>query len=325
MDKTESKLLFFVTLVFFCIAIWKFYWKFQLMFNSSYLFLYTPEWFPIVNEKVYKIKVDSGTLYAKTQKIVIAGLLRNCRENIPTIIKRVERLGETFKDYRVLIVENDSSDGTRQALLAWAKKNSKVTILGCGRNSQRCFLRLPPTQGHSVDRKRIEKMAYLRNIYLKEVRLRFSDFDYLAVWDMDIIGSVYLDGIFNTMSYFKTEPDLTAMCAYGIYQWGPLRLYYDTYATLEKGDNFHIQTKLLHDLYKGISMQFQRGEPPVPVLSCFSGFTIYKLSALSGQYGTTPKDDPTKNLECEHVYFHRQLPGKIKMNPSMIHLVILND
>jgi len=296
------------------------------MFNSTSVSLYTPDWFKTINKDSYKFKVKSGRLYAQNQKIVIAGLLRNCREKIPEIMKRAEALGQIFKDYRILIVENDSSDGTRRSLLQWANKNPKVTILGCGHNAQNCLLRLPPTDGHSVDRTRIEKMAYLRNIYLREIQTRFSDFDYLAVWDMDIIGSVYVDGVWNTMFYFKNNPNLTAMCAYGIYQWGPLRLYYDTYATLEEGDNFHIQNKFIHDLKKGIGMQFQRGDPPVSVLSCFSGFTIYRLSGvLHSKYGTTPQDDPSGNLECEHVYLHRQLPGEIKMNPSMIHLVIFND
>lgn len=328
----QSPWLFLGILVVFGLVVWWYYWKLQLMYNSSSLSLYTPDSFSIVNPEQYHSLKNLGSEYAKTQRLVIAGMLRNARPRLPEIEKRVERLGGLFRDYRVLIVENDSTDGTREYLLKWASRNPKVVVLGCGRNAPECKLNLKSTEGHSVYRSRIEKMAYLRNLYLGEICQRLRNFDYLAVWDMDIIGSVYLDGVANTMGHFAQDPKLDAMCAYGIYQWGPLKLYYDTYATIEKGDNFHVDSKTIHDLEKGLGMQFQRGQSPQQVVSCFSGFTLYRVPAVLHSevyYDTTPKDDPTGNLECEHVVFHKKMASvghnKMKMNPSMIHLVILND
>jgi len=323
---------FLGTLILFSLVVWRYYWKLQLMYNSASVSLYTPDSFNIVSPERYHRLNNLGSRYTKTQKIVIAGLLRDARSKLPEIEKRVERMGDLFQDYRVLIVENDSTDGTRERLLEWVKRNPRVTILGCGRNAKACSLQLPPTEGHSVYRKRIEKMAYLRNIYLNEVKTRYSDFDYLAVWDMDIIGSVYLDGVANTMGHFARDSQLDAMCAYGIYQWGPVKLYYDTYATLEEGDQFHINSKTFHDLQKGLGMQYRRGESPVRVVSCFSGFTLYRIPSLMSPeiyYDTTPKNDPSGNLECEHVRLHQRMASvgysQLKMNPSMIHLVVLNE
>ncbi len=330
---TKSPWVFLVILVTFGLTVWTYYWKLQLMYNSSSVSLYTPDSFPVSKKNFHKHQktTNLGFRYAKTRRLVIAGMVRNVKSNLPGIEKRAEKLGALFQDYRILVVENDSTDGTREYLLNWAKRNPRVTVLGCGRNAHKCSLNLKATEGHSISRSRIEKMAYLRNIYLREVKERYSDFDYLAVWDMDIVGSVYLDGVANTMGHFLKDPEIGAMCAYGIYQWGPLKIYYDTYATLEEGDNFHIDSKTLHDIQKGLGMQYQRGESPIKMVSCFSGFTIYRdRSVLPREvyYDTTPKEDPLGNLECEHVRLHKKMTvgrNQIKMNPSMIHLVILND
>lgn len=314
-----GKFFFFVVLIIFLLMIWKYYWKIQLMYNSGGVSL----WGSFRNPQIKK-----GLSHAKNKKIVIAGLLRDVARRIPEIKKKTKALANLFQDYRILIVENDSQDSTRELLLEWAREDPKVIILGCGRNVKTCSLNKgrSKTRGHSVYRSRIEKMAFLRNIYLSEVTSNFSDFDYLAVWDLDIVGTVYLDGVAHSLSVLEEEPDTSAICAYGIYTWGPFKLYYDTYATLESGDNFHIQNKLIHDLRKGLSFQYSRGDPPKEVISCFSGFTIYKIpEVIKSKYGTTPPEDPSKNLECEHVFLHRRLPGKIKMNPNMVHLVVLNE
>lgn len=323
---TKSPWLFLITLIIFVLVVWSHYWKFQLMFNSSSVSLYTPDSFQISNRENYQKITERGFDYARTQRIVIAGMVRDVESKLPMIMKRAEKLGEMFGDYRIVIVENDSADGTRRCLLKWAKQNPKVTILGCGRNVKECFLGLKATKGHSVSRSRIEKMAHLRNIYLQEIKDIYPDFDYVAVWDMDIIGSIYLDGVANTMGYFEKNANLGAMCAYGIYQWGPLKLYYDTFATIEKGDNFHINSKTFHDVKKGIGMQYKRGQSPIEMISCFSGFTIYRGDLLTNPkvyYDMTPKG----NLECEHVRLHKKIisnGSQMMLNPSMIHLVVYN-
>jgi len=205
-------------------------------------------------------------------------------------------------------------------------------------------MNLKKTDGHSVDRQRIEKMVKLRNIYLDYVKKFFPNFDYTIIWDLDIIGMVYLDGIQNSIyhlekdkkdkykdkyKYDEDDKDIDAICAYGIYRWGGVSLYYDTYAHISNNSNskeFHISNKLSHDIKTGLSVKYPRGTPPIKVKSCFSGFTIYKTRSLLGdhiKYDMTP--EISNNLECEHVRLHKKLNGEMCMNPSMINLVMLND
>jgi len=335
-DLTSSKaqtVFFVVILAITVFVVWKCYWRIQVMYNSSTLSLYTPDSFavPPQHQSQHNEITRYGFTQMKNQTVVICALLRDVATKLKEIRTRAERLGRGFKDYRIVIVENDSSDGTRRLLKEWRKSNPRVIILGCGVNSERDECKLPKaatkTEGHGVDRRRIEKMTHLRNIYLDYVKRSLPDFDYTVVWDMDIVGTVYLDGVANTIGHFSHSKspanDADAICAYGIYRWGWVTLYYDTYAHVDKDDRFHIDLKTVHDLKKGLGIQYERGTPPIPVVSCFSGFTIYRNASLrDGKvvYDMSPPD----NLECEHVRLHRHL-SNVYLNPSMIHFVLLND
>lgn len=320
------------------VMILKYYWKVQMMYNSSVLSFYTPDTFPIAKgtESKYERSIDIGENYARSKKIIITSLLRDVVDRLPEIRRKAEKVGSLFADYRILIVENDSTDGTREALLRWSSQNPKVTILGCGYNANECKLpKMPKTQGHGVDRPRIEKMVKLRNIYLDEIKKSYppNEWPYTIMWDLDMIGSIYLDGISHTMGLLSTHPNVSCVCAYGIYRWGMTTLFYDTYALLHLGESFHIDDKTIHDIRKGWwEAKYQRGDDPFEVDSCFSGFAIYRTRSFHPYLDDNmeviePKYDMSgpENLECEHVRLNKKLGGKKLVNPSMINFVLLND
>jgi len=332
-NMNKHKVLFWIVLIVAICVLFKCYWRVQIMYNSDLYSLYTPKnAFPVIKEKEieHEYLTNKGFEIAKRKSIVICGLLRDAENKIKEIKKKVESVGALFGNYIILIVENDSSDNTRDVLLKWSKENPRVTILGCGINVSKCSLPKASrkTEGHHVDASRIEKMVRLRNIYLDYIKKHESlrDFDFMAVWDMDTVGSVYMDGVVNTVAQFSRLPNVDAICAYGIYRWGPFKVYYDTYAHIDEGDVFHIDLKSLHDAKKGLLTRYSRGEDPVKVVSCFSGFTMYKIPSIISNkiyYDMTPPSEA--NLECEHVRLHRKLSGQIYLNPSMINLVLLND
>ncbi len=298
-----------------------------MMYNSTVLSLYTPDTFPLHDAAKYDERCKNGLLDASKKRVVIAGMVRDVASRLPEIKKKVLRVAKIFKDYQILIVENDSKDQTREMLLEWAHENPNVTILGCGGNVPKCSISLAKekTDGHHVDRRRIEKMVYLRNIYLQEIKEKYPLYDYSIFWDMDMIGSVYLDGICNSLGYLNEKSNVDVVCANGMYRWGPLTLFYDTYALLHKGEPFHIDHKTCHDIRKGLwEVKYDRGEEPVEVDSCFSGFAIYRNSSLlpiSVYYDMSPEN----NLECEHVRLNMKIDGIKVVNPSMINLVLENS
>jgi hypothetical protein len=309
------------------VLIFCYYWKLQVIFNSSALSFYTPDTFATPSDTYEKL----GENISKDKTIIIATMVRDVEDRVPSIIAKAERLGSLFADYRVLIVENDSKDDTRKLLIEWSDKNPKVSVLGCLSSStpkppSACKIpSAPKTDGHSVDRPRIEKMVKLRNIYLDEIKRLWNAGikpDYTAVWDMDSVSTVYLDGVMHTIGYMSTHPDVSSVCAYGIYRWGALTLFYDTYALLHLNEDFHISQKLQHDIKKGLlEARYKRGDEPYEVDSCFSGFALYRTDALvKASY-----HDPSPALECEHVTLNKDMPGKKLVNPSMVNLIFLND
>jgi Cryptococcal mannosyltransferase 1/Glycosyl transferase family 2 len=323
----DTKTLFYLTFGILILILWKWYWKFQMMYNSSVLSLYTPDTFPVYNNKRFDERCRQGLGDASNKSVVIAGMVRDIESRIPEIKKKVLRVAKIFKNYQILIVENDSKDRSRELLLEWAKENPRVTVLGCGRNAPRCSISLAKqkTDGHHVDRQRINKMTHLRNIYLQEIKEKYALYDYSIFWDLDMIGSVYLDGICNSLGYLNERPDVDVVCANGIYRWGPMTLFYDTYALLHKGEPFHIDHKTCHDIRKGLwEMKYDRGEEPVEVDSCFSGFAIYRTTVLLPDrviYDMSSEN----NLECEHVRLNMKIDGIKVVNPSMINLVLENS
>jgi len=286
------------------------------------LSIYTPDYFES-NSDLSELEAR-GFENMKNVRCVIASMVRDVIHEVPRMKEKVERLGKRFNDYVFLIVENDSKDGTREALLEWAKENPRVVILGCGVNVDHCKLNFAKTDGHNIDRRRIEKMSILRNIYLDYIREHFSTWNYAIFWDLDALGSVYHDGIATSFAYLQDQPSIDVMCANGIYESGPVNFYYDTYAHVDANDTFDIESKEQMDYYKRLwSARYTRGDPLVDVKSCFSGFTIYRISAVTiptVHYDMSGED----NLECEHVRLHGKMFGRKVVNPSMMHVLLHN-
>src|SRR5271166_4906960 len=153
MTTNSSYYIIFLTAILVFIYV---YPKLQLMFNRELLYISPGSW-----------STDDKYI---PKRIVIVGLIRDAGNRIDTLRHNVEMVGDLFDDYRVLVVENDSVDTTRQGLLHWVESNPKVTVLGCGYDVKECHIpsEASKTIKHSFDRARIEKMVRLRNIYWRE-------------------------------------------------------------------------------------------------------------------------------------------------------------
>lgn len=270
--------------------------------------------------------VVAGINYFRTKKLIICGLLRDKEMNIPLIKQNLTKLAGIFKDYTCLIVENDSQDDTREQLLEWNKENPRVIILGCGVNVAKCSMKLDPTLTHNYSSKRIGKMVMLRNIYLNYIstnKEKFNDYDFVAIWDMDIVGTFYLDGLASSGLLFKNNPEIKALCANGT---GISNLiifhkqnYYDTYAHAEY-DGQQMEKKL-----NNLFMAYEEcTNVPRKVESCFSGFTLYRKDAIENKKYFLAADE-TDQIKCEHKTLHEQLRDGVYINPQMLFTVVDNN
>ena len=109
-------------------------------------------------------------------KVVLACITRDDWPGLRENRAQVEALGRLFGDYRVVVVENDSSAAYRAALGEWAAANWRVSVIS-------------RTFGHRK-RPTLSFLGQMRQLYVDELRQNplYRGFDRVVVWDMDLVG-----------------------------------------------------------------------------------------------------------------------------------------
>lgn len=277
------------------------------------------EHFRIDYEKLDK-KVKKGIQNMQNKKIVICALARNVERCFPKCIDKIMLFTEGFKDYSIVIYENDSKDNTRALVKKWAQSNPKVKLLDCcNEGSCECALKIEDLKldDGPLSEKRIAKMAHFRNKYLDYVKKNYKDYDYMMVVDIDIRGGVYKEGFQTCFA----DDDWDAIFARGIkpfpFLFGSINFVYDTIAYVDKKD-----TKLLDDNNRFINnfSDLQKvyskkiGDSMEPVRSAFNGASIYRIKTIidsDARYNS--------NTPCEHIDFHDNLKSdRMYASPSFI-------
>tara|TARA_Y100000004_G_scaffold148914_1_gene170634 strand:- start:314 stop:1222 length:909 start_codon:yes stop_codon:yes gene_type:complete len=287
-------------------------------------FLYSrfpEELFAAENSNEYLRRVAQGASIASSKNVIITGLCRNIMPVLKYTVARLRKTGELFNDYRVLIYENDSNDGTSQALKKYFQNDNKTTLAQETTGV--------PMFGKTRELDRPRYLAGLRNISFEGVRLlnKFFPTDYIIVVDLDLEGGWSYDGICHSFSY----DNWSAMTANGLEyvdatyvgtdgttfsEYKPL--FYDTWAWRD------IDTKMTEvpDSAEVNELRFNRGDEIVEVNSNFNGLGIYEYEeAIDCKFDAIPTD--SGDVVNEWAYFHNEMKkrgSRIFMNPSMIAL-----
>lgn len=268
------------------------------------------------NYPKFERSVKDGLNTMKTKTVVICALARNIEKTFPKCMEKIVSLGTDFKNYRIVIFENDSSDKTRDRLTEWTKKNPNIILMECPGHRD-CKLKMPHPKTTSKDlnmNDRMVKMAGLRNKYLDYVKANFSHYDYMVVYDLDSRGGVYLDGY---RSVFSKINDWDSVYATGLKPvpvlFGKINVVYDVIAFVEKG-NAPMKNK--NDVfshfykYQKVAKKSAIDDEPIRVSSAFNGLGIYKMqSVLKAKYDS--------NTICEHIDFNRSFSNQF-ISPSLI-------
>jgi hypothetical protein len=207
-------------------------------------------------------------------KILICGVCLNIEPSAANTIKNIEALGKCFKDNRVFIYENNSTDNTAKILSQWASENKKVTFLS---------ETLPDDLLSTMFR--TEKIARARNIVLDLVRqINYQDYKYLIMVDLDFKTDWPIDEIINTI---ESPIKWDCVSANGLV-WGDV--YWDRYAY--RGLDYPFGPELLGELFwkelfttassepSNLTWFSLKGKKWIPTYSAFGGLAIYKTSAI---------------------------------------------
>ena len=267
----------------------------------------------------YNYFKDLGQQSLANHRICIVGLTRNTESVIMQNIGSLVHLGESAKDYKIVIFENDSSDQTKEIINNLSQFNDNIKLLSEKNNR--------PMFGSVQDSKRTYALAEYRNKVKQYVQERYENYDFTIVVDTDF-QSFSLDGIYNSFGWLNFNDKIGAVCG-NSFEYKPIFdsdkptiWNYDSWAYRGTWWN-NLQTHSLPIVTYNPMLWFGLqilpiGSQPFMVNSGFGGMCIYK----NRFYFLSDYDGP----DCEHVMYHHDLQKKASdfnlfLNPSQIMLL----
>lgn len=253
--------------------------------------------------------------------IIICSIVRNAEKGLKKNIPIIDALCKHFKDYRIVVYENNSVDLTKRILIKWQETNPDKIHVSI--NDTDSSPTIPTASSVHTNPffswKRIEKMSCLRNNYMEYVEQKGWKADYLMVVDLDV-ASLNLQGI---LSSFQTKDEWDVVTAFG-YSTSPKlkRRYHDTYALTMWGDEDNPQTEQKIIRFADSLGNLKPTDKWVRVFSAFGGLAIYKHEAIKGlRYQTLLNEDKRIEVKCEHFSIYKQMVEKgfnrFYINPAM--------
>ena len=260
----------------------------------------------------------------KDLKVVFAGCARNCSNFLPKVLDNIEFYSSFFGESYMIIVENGSTDKTKEIL-----KNNQ--------NKKNFFLYEDDLNKLPYRGQRLEKA---RNLIIETIKKNTDliSCDLFVMLDLDDIGIYRIDekNIFDSVKFLFSKQEIAAVFA------NQLGTYYDMWTLRDqkyckndfwvevlqflinnKNSNDKISKNNIEEVKKNIidkkTYSFEKNHPPIKVESAFGGFGIYKMKYVlknNRKYqGTqivnlTTKDQKKikiKYQKCEHVNFNQGL------------------
>jgi len=267
------------------------------------------------------IDINNAKQKIKEINIIIYGTIRDISNDFFTSFTNLDIIAESFNKVHIIILENDSSDNTRQLLIDWYKKlnNSKITKhIILENNLDNLF----PLRG--------TRLAYCRNLILENIQ-KFNlqnTFSYAIHCDLDDrFWSINFDSIATCFQYNTDLWDVMT-CV------NSQRNYYDFWALRCNNTFFNINIfscdakGLDYNIYISEFEDYLKSSNSlIPVQSSFNGLGIYKISSLlKGRYNSSYNCliCNNKNRGCyednDHIGLHKQLIKdncKIFINPDL--------
>jgi hypothetical protein len=236
------------------------------------------------------------------ESVVICGLCRDVRYYLPRTAERIERLGSMFKEYAVVLYENDSIDNTREFLVDWRAANPRVAVL-----SERLGA---PSYAANRSPDRAAWLARCRNCYRAHVVKECAGYDYAIIVDMDLAGGWSFDGIAHTFG----DDAWDFVGSFGLRERRDLRTRRSVYSHADMWAFRRAAGVSTEQLGRDQEAVVERGGPLIPVESCFGGLGVYRFRCLEvAHYSGT---------DCEHVGFHAELRraglGRHFLNPNQL-------
>jgi hypothetical protein len=168
--------------------------RFFSMFSPGKANLYSPlgteieGYFQMIKEDMVKWMPDTGRAMeiAKQKQVTFALVCKNVAGSMGPTLTAIEENGKYFKDYRVIILENNSGDNTGAVVKDWASRNNKVK--GVSENIPGDF----PREVNIANARNRALKIYLTPEYDAFPYLIFVDCDFPFGWPPESVTSFFL-------------------------------------------------------------------------------------------------------------------------------------
>lgn len=217
----------------------------------------------------------------------ICGPVKNCEKYLYKVLKNVEKIGQVFNDYRIIIFYDHSYDNTLNILKKYSKENEKFSFY---------------VNNRKLYKFRTHNLAYARNFCLSYVYKNKKQFPYFIMMDFDDVNcktcypeilTKYLSRTDWDALSFNTDPSYYDIWALSIYPYCFSYNHFDhnvrQYNVIQK----YVQ-KLLDDYCQDGQL--------LPCMSAFNGFSIYRTSHFKNCFydGSIRLDLVSKNNLLAH-------------------------
>ena len=244
------------------------------------------------------------------KNIIIAALARDCEDSLRTNIPLIEELRSQFSWSQIVVVENDSKDGTKGLLNDWKINFNHVTIIskdfGTKTIPDKSDLIINPYTTYQ----RIDKMVSYRNLYLEHINKVEHPIDLVIIIDIDVI-EISLTGLINAINSFEEETGAIFSNGVSVMKtpFGLSEIYYDIFAVWEYPllHEFSYSAGSLAKTFKSINRNIKKS-PLYSVISAFGGVGIYNYAAIKDlRYKTVLNPVDKQEAICEHIPFNHEI------------------
>lgn len=235
------------------------------------------------------------------KSILIAALARDCDDSIKRNIHKIELLRKEFRESHVVIIENDSKDGTKDTLRRWKERSEGVEVIMNDFGTVTIPEKSKNMTKPGVSNYRISKMAGYRNMYMDYARQASFSIDFLIVMDIDI-EDFSVEGTVRSIN--NAPDDWGALFANGNKIFNErLKSFYDYFAYVPEGN------KSLSMKYNDMFFQARkvrnllRKNSFVKCISAFGGMAVYKWDYIKNLNYTAEDNTVCDSCEtlCEHI------------------------
>jgi hypothetical protein len=253
------------------------------------------------------INIDDAKSIMKKKNIIIYGTIRDIEDDFLSSFTNLDLISSYFNKVYIIILENDSSDKTRELLIEW----SNTSILNV---TKHLILKENIDLSYTL---RAHRLSYCRNLilnYISDNNLQ-NTYEYVFHCDLDNrFWSVNYESICNCFQYDLNEWDMMSCVSYN-------KTYYDFWAL--RCDSSWFNINIFSCNTNGIDYctkvnefetQLKNTNGLIPTNSSFNGLGIYKLtSIINCRYNAEYKCYLCNNTnrgcweDNDHIGLHKQM------------------